>query len=136
MNSGFWYPAAIIGSGDFGEGHRGVRSVGSSTRHFGGSVADRVSVVDDDRVRFAKPDRDRGALGEPNGDEAHALPFIASMVLVGLVAALIAALFFSSAFGPNKGLIIASLACLIMLTIGLILSRVSSRSKPRDRRDG
>jgi protein-S-isoprenylcysteine O-methyltransferase Ste14 len=117
-----------------------VRSVGSSTRHFDGSVANRGPVIGDDRVRLTKPDRDQVALDESNGGEARELPFIASMVLVALVALLIAALFFSSAIGPDNGWIIASLACLITLTIGLILSRTFSRAignleTPAPRRD-
>jgi hypothetical protein len=77
-------------------------------------------------VSFAEPDRDQVALDAPNGGEARELPFIASMVLVALVALLIAALFFSSAIGPDNGRIITSLVCLIILTIGFILSRRTS----------
>ena len=91
--------------------------------HLRGSVPGTGRVMDDPRARHASPTRHQGGSDEPDDDE---LPFIASAVLVSLVALLIAALFFSSAIGPDNGRIIASLACLITLTFGLIVSRTSS----------
>ena len=113
------------GLGDFGRGQV-VRSFGISTMHLRGSVPGTGRVMDYPRARHASPTRHQGGSDEPDDDEHRELPFIASAVLVSLVALLIAALFFSSAIGPDNGRIIASLACLIALTFGFTVSRTSS----------